>query len=380
MSVNIGVSLSTTKIEVAAGETKETTVTVRNQGQIVDQFALSVEGLDPTWWTFSVPTVSLFPGDQGESNLIIRPPKEAEAKAGSYSFRVKATSQANPQEMTVVEAFLILRGFVVWEVDMSPTKVVGQSGKYRLSVTNSGNTDITLVFEGKDPEEGLYYHFAPDKLTIPAGGSARSILSVRPKKGEPQKQYSFQVLTRLAEAKVPPKDVARLQGQLEYPRAGKFPWWLLLLILALLAAAYAAWKFVLPSLLPKPSPVTPKPSVVTPAPVATITVTSPNGGESWQAGTTQTIRWTYTGDPGSYVKIELLKGGVVNRTIASSTPVGTAGSGSFNWAIPATQTYGTDYKVRITSTTDALYTDTSNAVFTIFIKFELPPLRPLVPK
>jgi len=36
-------------------------------------------------------------------------------------------------------------------------------------------------------------------------------------------------------------------------------------------------------------------------------VTSPNGAENWTQGTTQTIRWNYTGDPGAYVKIELLK-------------------------------------------------------------------------
>ena len=38
-----------------------------------------------------------------------------------------------------------------------------------------------------------------------------------------------------------------------------------------------------------------------------ITVSVPNGGEPWAAGTTQTIRWTYTGSPGTYVRIELYK-------------------------------------------------------------------------
>ncbi len=34
-----------------------------------------------------------------------------------------------------------------------------------------------------------------------------------------------------------------------------------------------------------------------------ITVTSPNGGETWQRGTSHTITWSYAGSPGSYVKI-----------------------------------------------------------------------------
>ncbi len=96
-----------------------------------------------------------------------------------------------------------------------------------------------------------------------------------------------------------------------------------------------------------------------------ITVTVPNGGESWEAGTTQTIRWTYTGNPGSKVKIELLKGSSVNLTITSSTSIGSGGNGSYNWTIPATQTGGTDYKIKITSTSNGTYTDTSNNNFTI---------------
>jgi hypothetical protein len=96
------------------------------------------------------------------------------------------------------------------------------------------------------------------------------------------------------------------------------------------------------------------------------TVTSPNGGETWPVGTTQTIRWTYTGSPGSYVTIELLRGGMVNRTISSRAPIGSGGSGSYNWSIPSTQTPGTDYTIRVTSTSNSSYTDTSDNNFKIY--------------
>jgi hypothetical protein len=55
----------------------------------------------------------------------------------------------------------------------------------------------------------------------------------------------------------------------------------------------------------------------------------------------------------------------VNRVINASTAIGSAGSGSYPWTIPSTQTLGTDYKIRITSTSIAAYTDKSNANFTI---------------
>jgi len=104
---------------------------------------------------------------------------------------------------------------------------------------------------------------------------------------------------------------------------------------------------------------------ITGASPPTITVSVPNGGETWQAGTSQIIRWTYTGSPGSYVKIELLKGAVVNRVITTGTSIGSGYVGSYSWPIPSTQVTGIDYTIRITSTSNSAITDSSNAVFTI---------------
>ena len=99
-------------------------------------------------------------------------------------------------------------------------------------------------------------------------------------------------------------------------------------------------------------------------PLPTITVVTPNGGESWKAGTRRTISWTYAGVSGD-VKIELMKGGVLSRVISSSTQIGTGGNGSFSWAIPSGQTVGNDYKIKVTSLSETACTDTSNNNFTI---------------
>ena len=107
------------------------------------------------------------------------------------------------------------------------------------------------------------------------------------------------------------------------------------------------------------------PFTITAPPASPIMVTSPNGGENWARGATQTITWTYTGNPGNLVKIELLKGGVLNRTIVSVAYIGTGGSGSYNWKIPTNQTVGTDYTIRITSRTNNSISDTSDNFFTI---------------
>mgnify|MGYP001454341463 CR=1 FL=1 len=90
-----------------------------------------------------------------------------------------------------------------------------------------------------------------------------------------------------------------------------------------------------------------------------IILTSPNGGENWQMGTTQTITWT--DNLSENVKIDLYKGGSLNSAIISSVTT----SGSYTWSIPSTLTSGTDYRVRITGVTTTTLYDESNANFTI---------------
>jgi hypothetical protein len=98
---------------------------------------------------------------------------------------------------------------------------------------------------------------------------------------------------------------------------------------------------------------------------SSITVASPNGGETWQRGKTYPITWSYAGSPGSSVSIVLLKGGAQVLTIAPNTPIGSGGSGSYSWKIPSDKPIGKDYQVRIQSTSKPTIKDTSNTYFSI---------------
>jgi len=96
-----------------------------------------------------------------------------------------------------------------------------------------------------------------------------------------------------------------------------------------------------------------------------ITVTSPNGTENWRKGKKVTIGWTYLGNRGIIVKVDLLKAGVLNRTIKSNASIGTGGSGSLTWRVPLRQTLGSDYNIRICSTSSPSICDISDGNFTI---------------
>jgi hypothetical protein len=92
-----------------------------------------------------------------------------------------------------------------------------------------------------------------------------------------------------------------------------------------------------------------------------LTVTSPNGGEIWQPGIPYNITWTSNSNVGSDVKIELYKGVIFDHTIIDPTP----NDGSYNWSIPATQTIGLDYTLKITSTSIPTFFDESDDYFSI---------------
>jgi Leucine-rich repeat (LRR) protein len=96
----------------------------------------------------------------------------------------------------------------------------------------------------------------------------------------------------------------------------------------------------------------------TPGIPATITVTSPNGGESWVGLSLHNITWTSTGI--SNVKIEYSTDNGTNwTTIVAST----ANTGTYPWAVPNIPS--AQCLVRVSDASNALVNDVSDGVFTI---------------
>ncbi|WP_407667269.1 lamin tail domain-containing protein [Myxococcus qinghaiensis] len=91
---------------------------------------------------------------------------------------------------------------------------------------------------------------------------------------------------------------------------------------------------------------------------ASVTVTSPNGGESWTTSSARTITWTSSNV--ANVRVEYTLNGSTWTTLSSST---SASAGSLSWTLPATAS--TTARVRVTDTSNSSITDTSNSTFSI---------------
>jgi hypothetical protein len=97
----------------------------------------------------------------------------------------------------------------------------------------------------------------------------------------------------------------------------------------------------------------------TPPPPGAITVTQPNGGETWSPGATQKVTWTSTGNIPAVRIVYSVNGGSTWSTIVSST----TNDGSYSWVLPAVES--TACRIKIIDTANSSVYDVSNSHFSI---------------
>src|SRR5919202_370702 len=118
MAAGIRLALSETELVAPPdGAPVGATLVVRNDGTLVDEVRLHVEGIDPGWVHLSPATLRLLPGSQADVRLEAQVP--AGTLAGLFPFRVVATAQSAPLEPAVVEASLEVAAAALGGVELT---------------------------------------------------------------------------------------------------------------------------------------------------------------------------------------------------------------------------------------------------------------------
>jgi len=183
MASQILLSVDQPRLSVAPGARTELAVTVQNLTTLLDQVALRVEGIDPSWVQVIPPNLPVFAQGSSQAQVIISPPRApAQAVAGIYPLRVvgKAQENAGEEGQAATELEVQLVGDYRLALDSGETDGMQQT-VYSLRVQNDANAPLQLRFTGHDDAEALWYKFDPFQLNVPPGGQASASLTARAK-------------------------------------------------------------------------------------------------------------------------------------------------------------------------------------------------------
>ncbi len=179
----ISISLAKDQLAVEPGSAVTLTCTTTNHAQTAGRFEIEIEGLDHEWIALPAPAFTLGADETRAHKILIKPPRSAESKAGSYPFVVRVRS-LDTGEGAEAQAVLEVEGFSLISLEIAPkrgaAKYLSKEEDFAVTVINLGNTDQTLQFFADDPEDGCTYQFAADRVQIAPGQQKQVALKVQP--------------------------------------------------------------------------------------------------------------------------------------------------------------------------------------------------------
>jgi uncharacterized membrane protein len=173
MSDRVGVAVTPATVAVSAGDTVQATITLSNSGSTMDQFTVSLTGLDTAWYTLPVSSVALFPNDHDDLKIILHPPK-ADVKGGSYTIQVKVTSQENAADTATASLTLQVGAIPEVSMEVTPPSQKGRNGHFHVVFNNPGAGDMNLDLSAATTDRRLKLSLSPPSLNLPGGGHAEA--------------------------------------------------------------------------------------------------------------------------------------------------------------------------------------------------------------
>ncbi|MFD4762079.1 hydrolytic protein [Streptomyces sp. NPDC058439] len=239
---------------VAPGGTATTSLTVRNDSDIVEAYSLEVVGDCASWTTVEPARVSLYPGTSETVTIRLEPLRSPEIRAGEMPLAVRVLPAEHPDAVRVPETTVHVEEFHELRTELLPRRRRGWlRGRYRLAVRNEGNTPVQVGFTPGQAGEELAFAFNPAEPKLEPGESAEVGLRVRT--GKPvwfgsSVVWPFTVDTAETgdrDETRPDETVHRPPLDAEFVQIPIFPKWLLAVLAALLALLLAWFALVRPA-------------------------------------------------------------------------------------------------------------------------------------
>ena len=175
-------------LSVEPGQRDRVLALVRNQGTIVDNYQLRVEGMPDSWWSIYPDTVYLVPFGTGgtyeqEVEIHIHPPRSPEAKAKLWELQLVAHSKAHDRSAASVPFGLVIDPYTETSTSIRPQRAKGRrKAHYDVAVENKANAPVLVALEGEDADDELDFGFNRPPHEIPPGQTIQTGMQVRPPK------------------------------------------------------------------------------------------------------------------------------------------------------------------------------------------------------
>lgn len=235
---------------VKTGERTSLIALVRNNGDVVDNYQVTVRGLPESWWTVSPSTVYLVPygaDDSYEQEVVVElhPPRTPNAYAKEWELEVVAVSRASETVVASERATLRIEPYDDLVAKIVPDRASGRL-KARLVVTvrNRANASTVVRLDAQDAEGECRFRFAQPSITIEPGKGVEAPVTVFP----PKQIWLGRAKDRALTVSATPVDAGAPAAVLTatYRQRAWLPWWL-----SLVATAVCAVVAVVLLLLPK---------------------------------------------------------------------------------------------------------------------------------
>src|SRR3954451_17087632 len=156
-------ALAEERLAVEPGGEARVDATVRNAGDVVEQYRLEVLG-DAARWAQVVPRqLSVLPGGAEEKtvSVVFRPPPPPATLAGDIPFGLRCVSLEAPDRCAVVEGDLVVGEVVGVQARPEPVSPTGRwVGRYRIVFDNTGSVPVRLRLSATDERKVLRYALA----------------------------------------------------------------------------------------------------------------------------------------------------------------------------------------------------------------------------
>ncbi|MFJ8885967.1 hydrolytic protein [Streptomyces sp. NPDC102402] len=239
---------------VTPGGTATTSLTVRNDSDIVEAYSLEVVGDCASWTTVEPARVSLYPGTSETVTIRLDPPRSPDVRAGEMPLAVRVLPTEHPDAVRVPETTVHVEEFHELRTEVQPRRRRGWlRGRYRLAVRNEGNTPVQAGFTAGQAGEELAFAFNPAGPKLEPGESVEVGLRVRTGKpvwfGSPVVWPFTLTTTETGEQDEAGTDESAVRSSLdaEFVQIPVFPKWLLIVLAALLALLLAWFALVRPA-------------------------------------------------------------------------------------------------------------------------------------